>query len=80
MPTEYGKILLQQIEQQKLQRLQQRAEERGLPIPPDVKVQPLQNCPAMHASGWTAQTSTSGRSTGDPPHEAEVNSSSTSTL
>ncbi|CDJ49448.1 hypothetical protein, conserved [Eimeria brunetti] len=73
MPNEYGKILLQQIEQQKRQRLQQRAEERGIPIPPDEQLRPSQNATARDGGGWTAQTSTSSRSTGDPPQEAEVN-------
>lgn len=33
MPNEYGQILLQQIEQRRQQKLRQRAEERGLPLP-----------------------------------------------
>ncbi|KAL8452394.1 hypothetical protein Emed_001399 [Eimeria media] len=35
MPNAYGQILLQQIKEQRQQRLRQRAEERGLPPPPD---------------------------------------------
>ncbi|KAL8455674.1 hypothetical protein Emag_000496 [Eimeria magna] len=35
MPNAYGQVLLQQIKEQRQQRLRQRAEERGLPPPPD---------------------------------------------
>ncbi|CDI75898.1 hypothetical protein, conserved [Eimeria praecox] len=75
MPTEYGKILLQQIEQQKRQRLQQRAEERGLPIPSDEQLRNLSSTTALRASGWTAPASTPG-SGGDAPLEAEEYSES----
>ena len=35
MSNEYGRILLQQIEEERLRRQRQRAEERGLPVPPE---------------------------------------------
>lgn len=45
MPNEYGKILLQQIEQQRQQRERQRAEERGLPILPKERQRPVATKP-----------------------------------
>ncbi|KAL8434318.1 hypothetical protein ACSSS7_003262 [Eimeria intestinalis] len=51
MPNAYGQILLQQIKEQRQQRLRQRAEERGLPPPPDEPVGPSPNTSLVTATG-----------------------------
>lgn len=71
MPNEYGKILLQQIEQQRRQKLRQRAEERGLPVPPDEHPGSLSARGATRAADCTVLAPTSAG--GVSPHEFQVN-------
>ncbi|KAL8275092.1 hypothetical protein Esti_000971 [Eimeria stiedai] len=50
MLNAYGQILLQQIKEQRQQRLRQRAEERGLPPPPDEPAGVSTNAPLVAAA------------------------------
>lgn len=80
MTTEYGKILLQQMEQQRRQRLQQRAEERGLPFPPDVHQRHLPDATPTRSPGWVAEASIPGGIGDEVPRDAEVSSTSSCAL
>lgn len=71
MPNEYGKILLQQIEQQRRQRLRQRAEERGLPVPPDEHSGSLSAGDTTRVADCRALAPTSAG--GVSPHDFQVN-------
>lgn len=82
MPNEYGRILLQQIEQQRQQRLRQRAEERGLPIPPDEQIGSAASAPIRGARGGRANLCTPGSSgrQGNPPESVHADSSTHASL
>ncbi|OEH75406.1 hypothetical protein cyc_03562 [Cyclospora cayetanensis] len=79
MLNEYGKILLQQIEQQRQQRLRQRAEERGLPIPSEAQQGSVTAAPLTQVACASSEfvPPSGSRGSSEPPVKAQPEKANT---